>query len=102
MRNRINDDGHRDYLVDAGCNVAGTRGCVSMRAASFGKRMQESVLSQQVCEQTLQEHRTETPTPATSCPTVIAASQPAITPVAWLRRSELPSPIWASLVLGRA
>lgn len=97
LRNRLNDNGSCDYFVGSGCNVAGQRGCVSMRSASFGKRMQRIDLPQAVIEQAaLEERRTGTPTaPATT-------SAPTHASVTWLRRDELPSPIWASLVLGRA
>jgi hypothetical protein len=95
LRNRLNDNGSCDYLVGSGCNVAGQRGCVSMRSASFGKRMQRIDLPQAVIQRTaLEERRTDTP-PATP-------ETPAHTSATWLRRDELPSPIWASLVLGRA
>lgn len=108
LRNRLNDaNGRCDYLAGNGCDVAGQRGCVSMRSASFGKRMQRIDLPQSVIEQITrleeQEHRTDTPAtpePATTTPTAIA---PAVsTSGERLRRNELPSPIWASLVLGKA
>ncbi len=97
LRNRLNDNGSCDYLVGSGCNVAGQRGCVSMRSASFGKRMQRIDLPQAVIEQTaIEEQRPDTPTTPASLAT------PTHTSATWLRRDELPSPIWASLVLGRA
>lgn len=94
LRNRLNDNGHRENFVDAGCNVAGQRGCASLRSVSFGKRMQRIDLPQSVIQMTaLEEHRTDMPA---------TPPEPTYGSGTWLRRSELPSPIWASLVLGRA
>jgi hypothetical protein len=100
LRNRLNDNCHRDSFVDAGCNVADQRGCGSMHSANIGKRMQGTGQPLPVYEQTGLQGGPEQPTPATACSTF--AITPSIAPVAWLRRSELPSPIWASLVLGKA
>ncbi len=94
LRNRLNDNGHCDYLVDAGCMVNGTRGCVSLRSASsrdFGKRIQRIDLPAGVLEQHTEPAGTASAEPA----------RPVTT--AWRQRQvELPSPIWASLVLGSA
>lgn len=108
LRNRLNDaNGRCDYLAGNGCDVAGQRGCVSMRSASFGKRMQRIDLPQAVIQRITgleeQEHQTDTPAPprpSTTTPAAIAAARSESGE--WLRRNELPSPIWASLVLGKA
>lgn len=93
--NRLNDNGHRDYLVNAdACTVEGTRGCLSMRSRSFGKRMQRIDLPQGVLEQSIQPQAGR----ADAAPTELTT-----TTTSWrLRQVELPSPIWASLVLGKA
>lgn len=92
LRNRLNDNGFtNDYRVDAGCAVNGpcaTR--ASLRAMRSRLRMQRIQLSETAI-QTIggkpeEEHGTE----------------PSETPTRVSLRAELPSPIWASLVLGRA
>lgn len=99
LRNQLNDNGHCDYLVDAGCMVNGTRGCVSMRSASsrvFGKRIQRIDLPAGVLEQ-----HTEPAGGTSTEPAQLPSMQ--TTHSTWRQRQvELPSPIWASLVLGKA
>lgn len=89
LRNRLYDNAHRNDFVDAGCHVAGQRGCVAVRFARFGKRMRIELPA------ALRGITAPAATRETS------GTQPAGTPSGWHRRGELPAPIWASLVLSR-
>lgn len=92
LRNRLNDNGFtNDYFVDAGCNVTGpcaTR--VSLRAMRSRLRMQRIQLSEPAIMEIAGK------------PEAGSGHEPSDTPTWHSLRGELPSPIWASLVLGRA
>lgn len=107
LRNRLNADYCRQTdIVGSGCNTGtGLRGSVCLRSVlstrPMGFRPGKRTLRMEVPVEVLEQSSGTARTHAADCPA--ANALPAATSLRQRlqRRGELPSPIWASLVLGR-